>query len=164
MNRNELGRVCKLITTAQGRTFAVEDLDLWNDAIGDLNGDLAYDAVRALIRETSDFITPAHVRKRYGQLASARIEQAGHPVAPAGLEPDEFMTWLRSYRAALIGGATADQASAQALAAVGRPADETSQPAQKIDSPFMLPSAEAAMAATGDATGDDVIEGVIVQD
>lgn len=138
MERERLGTIARFIGQSQGRQFGEDDLTIWFDAIGNLDGDLAFAAAKALVRETSDFITPARVRQRYGAMATARLEAAGAPAAPDGMSEPDYRSWLRAYRSAVIAGDTADDARHLAAKAIGRHIDDA---AAEVSVPtFELPS------------------------
>ena len=143
MTENELDRLALLLAEAQGRTLDVATMRIWWDALHDLDGDLAYDALRRLIRETSDYITPAMLRRTAAQIASERLDAAIIPSPPSDLSAIQYLRWLRAWRASITAGRASQFAEQEALDAVGmstttvrdRPVPAVALPALARDDP-----------------------------
>lgn len=162
MIKNEISRLMGLLAVAQGQEPEREDFEFWLDALQDLDGDLAFDALRRIARENVDkFITPAMVRRMCQQIASERLAAATKaPLKkdekvsidpPAGLSDAEYLQWLRTWREAISTGRSPQEAEVAALSAVGRGEIE---PRDRPAPDFSLPSATAQ---------GEAIEGEIVQ-
>lgn len=124
MQRVEMAKVAALVSVGQSREFTDVDMDVWFDLLGDLDGALAYDATRDLLRNTDKFITPSDIRGRCNSLAKERLARVGVPTAPPGLSVPEYREWMRTYRAAAVSGCEAAGAVADANRQIGRAGDD----------------------------------------
>lgn len=128
MKRAELAEVLGALTLGQGREFDKEDADFWLEMLKDLDGPAARQATLALLRETSAFITPAMIRDRVAQESLSRLRAVGDDHAvPAGLNQQEYVTFLKEWRRQIINGASVDEAERAAFSVVGR-AEEQALP------------------------------------
>lgn len=122
LSPRDIGAVATLLTKMQGREFDDGDYDLWFEMLNDLDGSLVMEATKALIRDTDVFITPARIRERATMIANSRLRAAGGtlPEPPSGLSEPEYRAWLRAQRAAVARGASAEEVTAAAAAAINR--------------------------------------------
>jgi|GEM_PF-7093495 len=97
MNAEQVAAVVAKIRLGDNRETSREVILEWVDSIGDLNFDDAVEAVRMHRKESTDYLTPAHVRAgvrrvrelrspsndttpdRFKQLASGEIQSAPKP-------------------------------------------------------------------------------------
>lgn len=123
MTPEELIKITRILTKMQGREFDDEDKDLWFDLLSDLHGPVAIDATKRLLRDNGRFITPAMIREQVTALSAERLRAAeGKIEPPSGLTSEEYRTWLRTHRMAVVRGESLENAAALAASAIGREA------------------------------------------
>lgn len=121
MNVEQLKEIALLVGSALNRTMETTDIDLLQDAVGDLDYRLVDEAIRLLVRETTQYINYALIRQRATALSQQRLSEAVEPTPPPGLGEKAYREWLSAWRQAVIVG-RANDAERLALEAVGVPA------------------------------------------
>lgn len=107
MNTTEVSALVAVCASFDNRKPSVEMVQAWTAAIGDLDFPAARDAVVGHYQDTTDWIMPAHIRRRVRSARASRIEdEVFHP--PAELDPDDvaaYIRWLETERRAVGDGA-----------------------------------------------------------
>lgn len=104
MNKKEIATVVALVSAGQSREFTDADMDIWFDLLGDLDGKLAYESARELVKTTDKYITPSDIRAQANKVAKERIARVGLPAAPPDMSAEEYQKWLREHRALAVSG------------------------------------------------------------
>lgn len=112
--------ITALLTKGQGRRFDEEDIHLWANLLEGVDADLAREATVELLKNSTDFISAALIRQEAQKIGQARLRAVGHPPEPPSrLSSEEYTEWLRSWRKAVMKGATEPEAERAALTAIG---------------------------------------------
>lgn len=92
--------ILSMITVATNRKFDDDAVTMWHDLLRDLPYDDTHEAVKTLLRESTDFLSPAGVRRMVLRLRRGRINKGVDAVpAPSGLSGAEYLDWYRRRRA-----------------------------------------------------------------
>lgn len=144
MTDDAIDHILSLLAKGQGRTFDAGDAELWLTLLEDLHPQTAKESVLLLLRETSDFITPAMIRQRTAAVAKSRVKAVPEPKAPAGLSTSAYIAWRTAWVHTISTGGTPDAAARAALTAVDRP-DLLGrlEGTQRLDPPAALPARQA---------------------
>lgn len=127
----EIEQLISYLRVAQNREFDPEDIMVISDALGDLPGSMVLEATRLLVQESTDYITPAHIRARVKRLADARLSARSEPsTVPPNLSTEEYLLYRRAWREQVILGQPEDVADRSALSAIGMaaPIERTVRP------------------------------------
>src|SRR5699024_10100118 len=119
MQHDELRAITLYVAASQNRQFINADMEVWWDALRDLDGPLGLEAAKALVRDTSASITPSDVRQRASQIAGARLERVTQPPPPSGLDCASYLRWHRTWRDEITRGSTPEQAEERACESAG---------------------------------------------
>lgn len=98
MNVAETAGLLARIAAADRRTVGEVDIEVWSDALCDLDYDDCETAVRALTRDTSEWITPHAVRVRVKAIRRDRIERSQTDWVPDA-DPDDPQAYIAALRA-----------------------------------------------------------------
>lgn len=132
MNGDEFKQVVAYVAKSQHREFDANDQDIWWGALSDLPFGLVEAGLRTLVRESTDFLTPARVRAAAVGEATNRLAKAGaEPIPPNGLTPQEYLSWRRRWRQEVFEGSSADEAALAAVEAANRVAALESTPSRR---------------------------------
>lgn len=96
MNITETGQVLTLIQVVDRRVVDKATIAAWHDLIGDLSLEDCLEAVRAHRRESTEYLLPAHIRKRVLAVRAERVARVGDPLP--GVDPDD----VAAYQAARV--------------------------------------------------------------
>lgn len=121
MNQNEFVAVMELIGRSTNRVFDERDLTIWDAVIGGHPHDLVEVALLHYLGTSTDFLTPARLNQEVGALAQVRLERAGRPDVPSGLDVPEYREFMRSFTREVIRGRPPEAAQRAALSAIGQP-------------------------------------------
>ena len=72
-----------------------DDYEAWYISLSDLPLPLVQDAMKALVRESDSYMTPATVRARAKALAVERAARAESTQPPPDLDGPGYVAWLR---------------------------------------------------------------------
>jgi hypothetical protein len=114
VNQSEVVDVLTAAAMFDRRTVGKADAEAWLAVIGDLPAGEAIAAVRAHYTETTDWLMPAHIRKRVREMRAQRVDDAEIPPPPRELadNPAAYTAALRAAEAAAADGADPRQAMA----------------------------------------------------
>lgn len=112
MKNSEASALLTLAAAFDRRTVGKADAQAWALALGDIRLDDAREAVVAHFSESSEWLTPAHVRKLVRQIRAARIGDTSSLNPPPELadEPMREIAWKRELRNNLADGMGRDEA------------------------------------------------------
>ena len=119
MNRDEFVTVMDLIGRSTNRVFDERDLVIWDAVIGAHPHNLVEAALLRLISTSTDFLTPARLNQEVGNLAQVRVDQAGPPDVPSGLDVGEYRAFMRTFTLDILQGRPKQVAQQAALTAIG---------------------------------------------
>lgn len=104
MTRDQVIDLLTVIAVGDRRTVGEADVILWGECVGDLEFGDARDAVVAHFRESTAWLTPAHVRARVAEVRRLRLAAVPDPLPP--VDPDSvgaYQASRRILRAAIAG-------------------------------------------------------------
>lgn len=105
MTADQVFDLLQMIAAADHRTVGKPDVLLWQSAIGDLPFDDCVTAVGAHVRESTEWLKPAHVYQRVKAIRASRLEHATAVPAPApDASPGEYRDYIRAATAQLASG------------------------------------------------------------
>lgn len=96
MNVTDTAKVLALVSAVDRRVVDEATVAAWHDVIGDLPVEDCLEAVRVHRRESTEYLVPAHVRRRVLAWRAERVARAGDPLP--GVDPDD----VAAYQAARI--------------------------------------------------------------
>lgn len=96
MNITETSAILAMLAAHDRRTVGDIDVELWHDALDDLPFDDCRNAVRHLIRNSGDWITPYLVRQGVKAIRADRLARAVDQVPDA--DPDDPSDYARALR------------------------------------------------------------------
>jgi hypothetical protein len=107
MTPEETGKLLATCASFDRRKTGPLDVIAWNRALGDLRYQDCEDAVIAHYTEDTEWIMPAHVRRRVRTIRAHRIEDAEVPAPPSELadNPPAYSAALHAARVAIADGA-----------------------------------------------------------
>lgn len=84
MNIVEVGKLLTIASAYDNRTVSKESAVAWNEVIGDIDFDVAVEAVKAHFRTSTDYLLPAHVVSGARRVREAleREERKSRPALP----------------------------------------------------------------------------------
>jgi hypothetical protein len=80
MTKRQIRDILELIVSVDGRRITENTPSAWLDIIGDLNHDDARSAIIAHYRESTEWLTPGHIRARVAAMRQKRIRAIGATV------------------------------------------------------------------------------------
>lgn len=106
MSTDEVIDLLTLMASYDRRKVGEADVAAWYAAMGDLAFSDSRDAVIAHYRDSTEWIMPAHVRRRVAAIRQARLDAAGPTEIPQELanRPIEAREWLQRTRNAIADG------------------------------------------------------------
>jgi hypothetical protein len=110
VNQSEAIMICRLVKAAcPSQAVDTYSPDAWAFMLDDIDYDDAKAAVRYLGRldlepGKSRYIEPGHVIAQVKRIRAKRIDDYGPVDPPAGLEPSEYLGWLRATNDAIASG------------------------------------------------------------
>lgn len=106
MSTDEVIDLLTLMASYDRRKVGEADVAAWYAAMGDLAFSDSRDAVIAHYRDSTEWIMPAHVRRRVAATRQARLDAAGPTEIPQDLanRPIEAREWLQRTRNAIADG------------------------------------------------------------
>lgn len=106
MNAEETGRVLAKCASYDRRKIGDADVIAWFQVLGDLPYNDCIAAVVAHYTDSTDWIMPAHVRRRVRDIRDARLEATEVPEPPRELagNPPAWRAALRAGRLAIADG------------------------------------------------------------
>ena len=110
MNVTEAGRLCRLVSClCPGQRFDEYSPEAWSLALSRVSYDDAKQACADLAGldlepGKSRYIEPGHVAAQVKRIRAKRLDDYGPVDPPAGLEPSEYLGWLRSTNEAIASG------------------------------------------------------------
>lgn len=96
MNITETTALLAVIAASDRRTVGETDVELWHDALSDLNFEDCRNAVRQHIRNRTDWMLPAHVRQGAKLARRERLEAAERFTPDA--DPEDVPAYLEARR------------------------------------------------------------------
>lgn len=96
MNIPEVSALLAMLAAHDRRTVGDLDVEIWHDALHDMPFDDSRDAVRWLIRNSGEWITPYLVRQGVKRIRADRLERAVDQVPDA--DPDDPSDYARALR------------------------------------------------------------------
>lgn len=81
MNKLEISKLLASVSTFDNRKIAMETVEAWYLALGDLDYEESSEAIVIHFRETTDWLMPAHIRRNVSRIQDrkARIERMKRP-------------------------------------------------------------------------------------
>ena len=106
MNAEETGHVLAKCASYDRRKIGDADVLAWYQAIGDLACDDCIAAVIAHYSDTTDWIMPAHIRRRVYAIRNKRLQDTELPAPPPELldDPDAYSAALHAAAVAIADG------------------------------------------------------------
>jgi|SRR5690606_16866239 len=107
MNLSDTAKVLALISAVDRRVVDEATVAAWHDLIGDLPLQDCLEAVRAHRRESTEYLVPAHVRRRVVAVMADRVARVGDPLPLA--DPDDVAAYQAARKAARAQVASGDE-------------------------------------------------------
>lgn len=99
MTKAQVADLLKLIYSVDGRRMNEETPIAWQGIIGDLNFTDCRQAILEHYQQSTDWLTPAHIRKRVAAVRQARINAIGQNVNAARPDTDDPREEIRVRKA-----------------------------------------------------------------
>lgn len=96
MNIHETSALLAMVAANDRRTVGEIDVEVWHDALNDLEFDDCRDAVRQHIRSSRDWLTPFDVRQAVKRIRRDRLDRALEQ--PPDADPDDPAAYTRALR------------------------------------------------------------------
>lgn len=100
MNIPETAALLAMVAASDRRTVGELDIEVWHDALSDLDFDDCRDAVRAHIRTSTDWLLPAHVRGGAKLAKRQRLERV--EVFTPDANPDDVPAYIEARRSGRV--------------------------------------------------------------
>lgn len=129
MKIEETSEFITLVSEVTGRAFPDAQIGIWHTALSLYSQRDCTQALHEVLAESNRFLTPADVAQKVKSIRTQRLESAGTPPAPPEMKAEEswedyqlvYLQWHRSWKEAVVNGASPDAANRYALDAVQRP-------------------------------------------
>lgn len=72
MNKTQTAQMLTIASMVDSRTVAPETVEAWHEILGDLDFDMAREAMTRHRRESTDYLMPAHIVAHYNQIEKER--------------------------------------------------------------------------------------------
>lgn len=96
MNVSETTGILAMVAAQDRRTVGEIDIEVWHDALNDLTFPDCQQAVRDLIRNSGDWITPYAVRSGVRRIRADRVSRAME--LPPDADPDDVQAYIEALR------------------------------------------------------------------
>lgn len=104
MTPKEAGKVLAIAAAFDNRKPTAESAVLWANALRDIPFKDASEAVAAHYAESTDWVMPAHIRRRVALLRAARLALVTEPALPPDMAPAAYRDALRAWRRQVADG------------------------------------------------------------
>lgn len=99
MTKRQVSDLLNLIVSVDGRRMNEHTPAAWQGILGDLGFEDCRDAILAHYQDSTDWLTPAHIRKRVKAVRQRRINQVGENINPSRLDSEDPREEIRVRRA-----------------------------------------------------------------
>ena len=156
MTRDEARRLVESLRGHYGKTPPPEEMDFtWWPALREMRYDLAREAARDILVNSTEFLSVGLLRRRYREMANQRIQSVVPPQPPSGLSPAEYEAWQRGWKDAAVSGVKGTaELSTRGCHAIGRTPVDQKALTSSGPRPGFRPRVVTA--------SPDVVEGVIL--